>query len=691
MAADAVYWAARPTAEMVPEAFKRIDKWYEFLQTSGKLDLWRRSLNEYYAGARTGGAIGTAGQQDELTTIKVNHCHNLGEHVVTAISGQPPSFLPQAQSNDHESTSQTVIASAILESATSQKGLDEVFTSTTRRAWVLTEGWTSLEWDENGGEGYARDPATGRAVNRGDWKARMFTPDCVVRDYTKETAAEHEWYITRRFENRYNVIARAVAKAQDEETAKRWTDSILAIPSKVADTTRPRLLEFNQSVDESDDIPVWEMRHKKTDACPDGVRCVFVTPEVWLVEGALPFRDVFVFPMRPEDEIGSESGYSPALDLLAPQQAINAAYSSMLSGLSALGHSVLWTKPGNNTTVEELKPFTLIKSQEKVEAINLLPPDALKPHAEFADKMTAQTEILSGVNAVRRGNLDATGKLSGAAYALIDAKFLESVVGLQRAFKSFASAVATAIVQLYQDFAKVEQTVKIAGKANRVYAKEFTGDTIKKVLRVDIEMADPLSRTASGRLQLAEMLLKVVDPVTGKQMIKTPEQLIEVVKTGRLEPLTQGQSKELDNIRAENEMLGDGQKPEVFIFDNHPLHIQEHYSVVASPEARAPGAPVTAVTLAHIADHLSNWQQAPMDGLAARGIQPPPPPAPMASLAPQMPPGPTSGTPPPGPGGPPSSSGPEAPAPEGAGPQPNMPSMPKNPETGESASPPRAA
>ena len=461
--ADATYWAARPTKEMLTEAFRRIDKWYEHLTTSDKLNTWRRALDEYYSGARTGGESGTAGAQGELTTIKVNHYHSFGEHIVTAIAGQPPTFLPQAQSNDHESTSQTVVANAILEALVAQKGLDEVFTTTTRRAHVITEGWAAPEWDENAGEPLAVDPRTGRLAHKGDVRIRTYTPDCVVRDYTKETGADHEWWILRRFENRYNVMARAVAKAPDPVTGQQWADAIRAVPSKIEDqTNRPRLLDATKSVDESDDIAVWELRHARTDALPNGKRCVFVTPDVVLLDGDLGMKDPFVYAMRPEEEIGREAGYSQGLDLLAPQAGINAAYSNVVSVLAALGHPVVHSE-GPAITTEELKPFTLIKGPGKVQAINLLPPGATKDHYEFAEKMKADAEIISGVNAVRRGNLEATGKLSGAAYALIDAKFLESVVGLQRSFKSFASNLATACLQLYQQFAKVEQTVKIAG------------------------------------------------------------------------------------------------------------------------------------------------------------------------------------------------------------------------------------
>lgn len=675
------YWAGREVGDMLREAFRRIDAYYNHVQTSGKLDLWRKSLAEYYAGEETGGESGTAGEQGEMVTIKVNHAHNIGEHVVTAVAGQPPTFVPQAQNNDHEAASQVDIARVVLDAAVAQKGLSEAFVQITRRAWVLKEGYAATEWDENSGEDYA---ALGeQIVKTGDARTRIYNPLDVVRDYLRETGAEHEWYFLRRFENRYNVLARALRNAPDDETRIRWEAQILGAPSKIQDAeNRPRLADYRMTAEDvdTDEIAVWEFRHAKSDALPNGRRTVFVTPDVWLLDGPLKYKGLFVFRMAPEERIGEEGGYTPHFDLMAPQHAVNAAFSSVLSGLAALGHPVVALPANSQATVEDLKSFSLLRlngGQGEAKAINLLPGDALKPHAEFADKLISQMEIVSGVNSVRRGNTSSMGaSSSGAKLALIDAKFYESIVGLQRSFKDFASAVATSIVQLYQQFATIEQTVSVAGRDKRVSAKKFTGENLTKVLRVEIEMGDPLSRTSAGRLELAQMLIAAVD-ASGKPMIRTPEQILQVVRTGRLDPLTSGQTAELDNIKAENEALGDGKPAAAFIYDHHPLHIQEHYAVVASPEARAPGSPVIVATLQHIAEHLQLWQGAPIDGLAARNIPPPP-----SMMAPPGP-GATSATPPPAPGE--QSSTAEVPAPEGAGPQPNMPSMPTNPATGEKA------
>lgn len=669
-----VYWAARETKECVAEAHRRVTQWFEWVMRSGQLDYWRLALRTYYAGTETQGKTQIAGEQGEFTTIKVNHLHSVGEHIVTSIAGQPPTFAPQALNNDHESTAQTVIASGILENAVSHKGLEDVAIDTTRQAWVLKEGFGSTTWDTTIGEDYAADPETGAVIKSGDVCYRSHNPLDVIRDHTRDAWEDHDWVILRRPENRYDLAA----------DHPEFAEQILGLPAKTSDErtmprlAAPKLLDTN---DESDEVWVYEFYHRKTPATQRrGRQLVFCSPDVFWGDEPLKYDDIPVFRMAPEEQIGTDRGYSSSADLLAPQQAVNASYSTVLSNHAALGTPAIWTGTGP-VNVEELTGFKLLKSAQKPEAVTLAATPAEIP--AFGKDLIAQIEILSGVNAVRRGNLDATGKLSGAAYALIDAKFLESTVGLQKSYRLWMTKMATGTVACYRKFAVAQHTVRVVGKSNKGYVETFTRDDLSRVDRVDIEMGNPLQRTTSGRLQILETLMQMTD-AQKMPIVRTPEQVFQVLTTGRLEPAIEGAAKELDNVKAENEALGDGKPAVALIIDNHPLHIEEHSGVLASPEARENPQIVTA-TLAHIQQHMDLWFNADPRALAARRIPPPP------AAAPMMPPGGpgANGTPPPVPGEMTSTEG--APPPPGAAPQPNMPQMPVNPGTGEQAPAPMPA
>jgi hypothetical protein len=649
------YWAQLPPEQLVRELAKKRDAWFEHVKL-GKLGRWRLALREYYAGDETGGQVGVEGEAEEFTTMKVNHLHSLGEHLVTAIAGQPPTFQPQAMNNDSESTANVTVAKGLLDQAVAHQGLEPASIDATRRAWVLNEAFGSPVWDEDLGEDAVPDTAAGKVLKAGEVRYRILSPVDVVRDFTRSEHAGRQWTIVRIEANRWDLAARYPDQA----------DAIISLPSVIDENTdRPRLANWRDEREAGKDtVALWEFYHEKTPALPTGRETCFVGDEIVLKDGPLRYKEIPCYRLAPEDKIGEESGYSQSADLLAPQHVVNATYSNTLSAINTLGNPVLWQKPGE-TSVENLEAFSIIKCNEKPEALELLnlPPEVLA----FGKDLIAQMEIISGVNAVRRGNIDATGKLSGAAYALIDAKFLEAAAGLIKSYRLWMSQMATATVELYKRFATVPHVTRIVGKSNRVQAKTFTGADLSKISRVEVELANPVTRTLSGRMQIADTLLE-------KMMIKTPEQYMAVLTTGRLEPVTEGPAKEYDNIKAENEVLADGVKPTIWIFDNHPLHINEHSGVMSSPEARQ-DQKIAQATLSHIAEHLTNWMQAPPDGLIARGI----PLHPSMSMAMPGAPGATDSTKPPQSGEPSSSE------PPGASPQPNLPSPPKNPQTGEPA------
>jgi hypothetical protein len=642
------YWAAKEARETVAESITRIDGWFEYVRNSGLLSLWRRSLEEYYAGAEEGGSTGVAGDSEELTTVKVNHVRNLGEHLVSAIAGQAPQFLPQGSNNDHVSANAVRIDGALLDDAIKHGALGKIRIEASRRSHVLSEGWASVLWDSTLGEAVAPDPTTQQLVNTGDVLYALHSPIDVARDPHRDDNA-HKWYLVRRAVNRWDLAA------QHPEFA----DEIDGLPSKLEERElRPRLVHgalLKQQ--ESEEVYVYDLWHDRTPAMPQGRQLTFATETAFWGDGPLKYDRMPMFCLSAETQIGTCRGYSTAFDLLPLQQVINACYSVSLTNVNAFGVQSIWTQPGSNIDIQELtKGLNHVKSTTKPEPLNLAQTAPEVP--ALAANLIQQSEILSGVNAVRRGNIEATGKLSGAAYALLDAKLLDLTVSQQDAYRTWLTDIALHVTRLFQKFATVERIIQIAGLSNRSEAITFKGEDLKPIRRVEIELGNALQRTTAGRLQLAEML-------ADRQMLKTPEAFISVVTTGRHEPVTEGPSKEYNNVKAENEWLGDGKVPLVLRIDNHSMHIAEHAGVLASPETRNNPQIVQSV-LQHISEHE-------------------------ALMAPPVPMGPDGQPlPPPGPGGGPEvSANPPVQGPPGAagsGEQiAGLPSMPTNPGTGEPA------
>jgi hypothetical protein len=642
------YWASKQGPEAVDECITKVDAWFKYVRDNGLLALWRKSLSEYYSGSEQGGETGTAGEADELTTIKVNHARNLGEHLVSAIAGQAPMFLPQGSNNDHASANAVRIAGGLLDDAIKRGELGKIRIEGVRRSHVLSEGWSSVIWDRSKGDPVAADPMTGQIQNQGDVAYALHSPIDIARDFNRDDDS-HRWLIVRRAVNRWDLMAEH----------PEFAEIISGLPSKLQEReTRPRLITQNMlKHEDTDEVYVYDFWHAKTGAMPHGRQFSYVDHNAMWGDQPLEYDRLPLFCLSPETQIATCRGYTTQYDILPLQQTINACYSVSLTNVNAFGVQSVWTQPGSNLDIQELtRGLNHVKSTQKPEPLNLAQTSPEIP--ALAANLIQQTEILSGVNAVRRGNIEATGKLSGAAYALLDAKLLDLTVSAQDAYRVWMSDMASHVIRLFQKYATVERIVQISGQSNRSEAVTFTGEKLKPVRRVDIEMGNPLQRTTSGRLQLAEML-------SDRQMLKTPESFISVITTGRLEPVTEGPSREFNNIKAENEWLGDGKVPLVLRIDNHALHIDEHRGVLSSPETRNNPQIVGAV-LAHITEHEN-------------------------LMAPPMPVGPDGAPLPPAPGGAPSDipTGEPVQAPPGnpsaSAQMAGMPSMPVNPSTGEPA------
>jgi hypothetical protein len=126
--------------------------------------------------------------------------------------------------------------------------------------------------------------------------------------------------------------------------------------------------------------------------------------------------------------------------------------------------------------------------------------------------------------------------------------------------------------------------------------KQFTGDDLNMINRVIVDQGASISKTTAGKVQLADNLL-------AQGLIKTADQYIQVLSTGKLEPAIEGTQAELLNIRAENEELTEGRYVPVMITDNHRMHIEEHRIILSSPEARRNPELIQAVTT-HLQEHL---------------------------------------------------------------------------------------
>jgi len=589
------YFANLPAPDVINALYDKVVAFYEQVDRNGRLRLWRKAHRYFFAldsgGNHEASAIASGGEQGELSLLKANHYRNLLQHLHVLTTQNRPTFECRAVNTDHASQVQTILGRNILDYYMRERRLDTDFRYAAEVAINYSEAYIELEWDPGIGDPVRPeiDPETGeptdKIINSGDTQMRVYEPINVIRAIYSDKARQ-DWYILRRHISRFELMARYPTQAEAIRTH--------------SDDTQTKYGYYDNSAffgdEESQDLlPVYVFYHDRTAACSNGRRTVFLGNSIMLEDAPLDSADMPVYPMIPARQHGTSFGYSVSFDLMCVQEAIDLIYSTILSNQAAFGVQNIWMKPGTQLSPTQLSGgLNLFESMEKPESINLTntPPEIFK----FMQGLEQLGEVLSGVNSVARGQPEASLK-SGSALALVASQAVQFSNGLQAAFTRLLEDTGTGLLRMLQNKANLPRAAAIAGSSNRSFVKDFVGSDIANINRVIVDVGNPVSRTIAGRLQMAQDLLQA-------QVIKHPEQYIQVVETGSLDPLIDDQRAEELLINSENEALREGRPVTVLAVDNHLQHIQEHKTVLADPESRLQAALAKSV-LDHIQAHIS--------------------------------------------------------------------------------------
>lgn len=596
------YFATLPADKLAPEVMSRIEDYYKYLRMSGKIDLYRRSYNYYYKACWTGAATLAVGAQGELTQLNVNHYQNVLKNLITMTTSQRTAFEVRSTNTDEKSAAQTILGSGLLEYYQTEKKLETYFKLACTFAVQFGEGFVMSEWNATAGAQYGMNPDTNIPVYEGDMKYTAGSPlDCPC-DFTKQNAMKRDWRVFRTYENKWDLVAKY----------PEYREKILHL----SDSQEP-WMEFSylsKLAFESDDIPVWNFFHEKTPAVPEGRYSQILDDDLFLLDGPLPYRSVPIRRIAASEMVGTPFGYTVGFDLLPICESYDAMISAIMTNNVNSAVQNYWSPPGNNVNLVSLGGgLNLIESNVKPEVLTLL---GTAPETySFLDILKGLIELISAINSAVRGDPAAQLK-SGTAIALVQSMAIQFNMDLQQSYAWLQSDVGTDTLLILRDFAKVPRVAAIVGKNNQQYMKEFSGDDLDQVNRVQVDMGNPLMRTTAGKAQLADALLE-------KGLIQDPQQYIMMLTTGKLEPMYEGMQSQLSLIRAENEALAEGQKATALMTDLHNLHLIEHMSVLSSPISRT-NQQVVLETLTHIQDHINLYTS--MNPLLAQLLNMPPPP-----------------------------------------------------------------
>jgi len=585
------YFATKDAPELAHDLLEKANNWFLQLNTNGYLtklrEMWAAYHGAYFADIYDGHSIVFSGEQGELSAIPINHLHNLAEHMHVMITSTRPALQARSTNGDYKSLIQTSLANGLLDYYLREKRLERYLRTAVKIALVLGSGYVKIEWNSSLGEVYDYNEDTKTEIREGDVVFSNLSPFDVVFDGSKENQ-DHDWVIARTFKCRFDFVAKY----------PEYAERIVKLPTK----SELQGKFYNSfKYDDTDDIPVYEFFHKKTEAVPDGRYVLFLGDDLILLDMPMPYRQIPIYRIAPDEIIGTPYGYTTLFDILPIQQAINSSYSTILTNQVTFGIQNLWVPDGCDIEISALPGgLNLMKGNAsfgKPEAINFTqtPPEVF----QFLQTLEKVAETISGVNSVARGNPEASLK-SGNALALVQSMALQFMSGLQQSYVQLIEDIGTGLINILRDYAKVPRIAMIVGKDNKSYMREFVGDDLNTINRVIVDIGNPLSKTTAGKVQMAEQMLQM-------GLIKTPEQYFTVMATGRLDSMTEDTQRELYLVKGENESIIDKKRVMAIFSDQHSLHIREHRTILSDPDLRLDPDLLERV-LKHIQEHITLLQ-----------------------------------------------------------------------------------
>jgi hypothetical protein len=653
------YWATLPVRELIPEIFNRVGEYVTYTQDVGLIDRWRRSWLHYYgigtATSASSNKLSAIGDNGEYTSLKVNDYRSLVNHAVVIATQGRPTLQCRAANNDVESKRQCGLGNSLIEFYLREKDAEKLLQDSARIAFLFDEAHMVSGWNANVGEVVQTDMTAvppGEEDNapvrrEGEPDHRIFGPWDVIRD-VRLRRSKNSWHIFRVQLNRWDLIAQYPAFAEDLKSVPAQTEFI------------PTSFNFATPIanDNTDLIDGWLFLHDRTPALPDG-RMTLIVGEVALNDtlsegGGLPFESYPVSRLCPGEQYESTFGYTDANDQIAIQELRDAIVTIIASNEITFGGQNIAVKKGWGGSRSQLgggmNLFELENPQTDIQPLQLAKTaPELFTFNQYLDKKQGD---LIGVNQMVRGNPEENIK-SGSFAALVDSKAMQFLSVFQASYNSFLEAFGNNLIGILQTYADDKRLVQIAGKSYESVLRSFKFDKsdLDKIVRVQCEQVNPLSQTLSGKQAIAQDLLN-------SGLIRDAQQYLEVLQTGRLEPMIGQQTNALYLMDAENEALADGKPVKALITDRHKEHIAKHMEPLLDPEVRMNQPELVQTTLAHVMEHLQLLQQTaalnPLLLWATNQEMPPLAPGPVGPGAP-MPggPPPNGAMPPAHPGGPP--------------------------------------
>lgn len=587
------WWLEENESDLSSHFTSLVDEYHDFTRTSTYFSWIRKVWSFYYKMAfddnyGDGHDVGVQamGDEGELIGAQINHLRNFIQHRVNLVTKDRPALICRARNTDLESITQTEFGQGLIEYYMKEKNVEAHLAKCVEHALIFAEGFLVMTWDPNAGSVGDVDEE-GNLSYEGDLRFETPVNWNVIRDLGVRDWGKHDWVGVRSPDNKWDLAAKYPEHADAILAADYWRDTPIEESTRAFDDDE-HLYFLN-----TDQVEKLEFWHKRTHALPQG-RYLLMCGGAVLQDLPWNYDTVPVQRVSASDLALTPFAYTPAFDLVPIQELINNCVSTIATNQNAHGVQSVWIKAGSMLrTSEILGGMNLVESDEKPESLQLT--DTPAEVYKFLSELIRHGELVSGVDQVTRGYVEPAVR-SGAFAALLQAQSVQFSSDLMRNYHQLLERVGTGIIRLIKQFATMDRIITIVGKHNQPYTNSYTGSDLELIDRVTVETVDPMFNSYAGKMEWAQL-------VASTGLVQTPEEMLNVFRTGNPNSLLEANKAQLNIIREENEALLEGEEiPDAFPEDNHVLHIREHLATMGSLQVRRDQQRRMAL-LAHLMSH----------------------------------------------------------------------------------------
>lgn len=573
-----MYFALKDRSEIGKALEEKRTNFEMFLRESGRQNLYNNLYREFYQAKYHHGNMYATGENGEFLNINVNEFRTGLQHIKSLILSQKITLSPAATNTDTDALSQTLLGKNVMSHYAKELKFDLLMDSAIDMANLYADCYALTEWDVTKGSVFVEDEL-GQKIYEGDPTITLHPPHMVSIDPLNPYS---DWHIVMLKANKYELAALYPEYADEIEKQQM----------------EPRYLfdaQINLSKYTGDTIYYFKFFHRDCPLVPGGRKTIYINDRIVLEDttlGGVPYPITKFQVCSVED---SPLGYTNAFDGIQISQAGNKIYSTMITNESKFGiKAVLFPKGCDIEPIDVAGSAVGIEYDPTAGSPSTL--DLLATSEQtfgLGSLLTSKLDITFGINDVTKGQAPKDIK-SGSGLALLQSMSVQFNSTLQKNFVVFLEELATKLFRLLQMRVKNERLVEIVGKDQEMYTKQWSGESLKGIQKVVVELGDPAKDTAVGRQQVADNLLQYGDI--------SMDEYFQVRETGNAGIKINDSVSHAMLISREDEMLMRGEMPIISKADKHLDHFRKHNCLLDHPEVRGNPQKV-AIILEHNQQH----------------------------------------------------------------------------------------